>query len=234
MSRHVLVTGASRGIGAAIANYFVEEGDHVVALSRSGGAPDGCELSLAVDVSDSSAVNEAVKRAIEDFGPVEVAVINAGVTRDGLALRMSDEQWREVMATDLDGAFYCARATMGSMVRARRGSIIFIGSVSGFMGVPGQANYAAAKAGLVGLARALAKEVATRSITVNVVAPGLIETDMTNDLGSAKDQMAAIIPMGRIGQPSDIAGVVGFLASNHARYVTGAVLCADGGLSLGH
>jgi NAD(P)-dependent dehydrogenase (short-subunit alcohol dehydrogenase family) len=234
MSRHVLVTGASRGIGAAIANYFIEEGDHVVALSRSGSAPDGCALSLAVDVSDSHAVNEAVKKAIENFGPVEVAVVNAGVTRDGLALRMSDEQWRDVMATDLDGAFFCARATLASMVRARKGSIIFIGSVSGFMGVPGQANYAAAKAGLVGLARALAKEVATRSITVNVVAPGLIETDMTSDLGSAKDQMASMIPMGRIGQPSDIAGVVGFLASNHARYITGAVLCADGGLSLGH
>ena len=234
MSRHVLVTGASRGIGAAIANYFIEEGDHVVALSRSGSAPDGCALSLAVDVSDSHAVNEAVKKAIENFGPVEVAVVNAGVTRDGLALRMSDEQWRDVMATDLDGAFFCARATLASMVRARKGSIIFIGSVSGFMGVPGQANYAAAKAGLVGLARALAKVVATRSITVNVVAPGLIETDMTSDLGSAKDQMASMIPMGRIGQPSDIAGVVGFLASNHARYITGAVLCADGGLSLGH
>jgi NAD(P)-dependent dehydrogenase (short-subunit alcohol dehydrogenase family) len=234
MSRHVLVTGASRGIGAAIANYFIEEGDHVVALSRSASAPDGCALSLAVDVSDSHAVNEAVKKAIENFGPVEVAVVNAGVTRDGLALRMSDEQWRDVMATDLDGAFFCARATLASMVRARKGSIIFIGSVSGFMGVPGQANYAAAKAGLVGLARALAKEVATRSITVNVVAPGLIETDMTSDLGSAKDQMASMIPMGRIGQPSDIAGVVGFLASNHARYITGAVLCADGGLSLGH
>jgi len=187
-----------------------------------------------VDVSDSHAVNEAVKKAIENFGPVEVAVVNAGVTRDGLALRMSDEQWRDVMATDLDGAFFCARATLASMVRARKGSIIFIGSVSGFMGVPGQANYAAAKAGLAGLARALAKEVATRSITVNVVAPGLIETDMTSDLGSAKDQMASMIPMGRIGQPSDIAGVVGFLASNHARYITGAVLCADGGLSLGH
>jgi NAD(P)-dependent dehydrogenase (short-subunit alcohol dehydrogenase family) len=234
MSRHVLVTGASRGIGAAIANYFIEQGDQVVALSRSGDAPEGCALAMAVDVTDSSAVNDAVKKAIEEFGPIEVSIINAGVTRDGLAMRMSDEQWREVLATDLDGAFFSARATMASMVRARKGSIIFIGSVGAFIGVPGQANYAAAKAGLVGLARALAKEVATRGVTVNVVAPGLIETDMTSDLGSAKDQMAAMIPMGRIGQPSDIAGVVGFLASNHARYITGAVLCADGGLSLGH
>jgi len=184
-------------------------------------------------VTDSSAVNEAVKRAVGELGPVDVAVINAGVTKDGLAMRMSDEQWREVLSTDLDGAFYCARATMASMVRARQGSIIFIGSISPFIGVPGQANYAAAKAGLVGLARAIAKEVATRGVTVNVVAPGLIETEMTSELGAAKDSMAAMIPMGRIGQPADIAGVVGFLASNHARYITGAVLCADGGLSLG-
>jgi NAD(P)-dependent dehydrogenase (short-subunit alcohol dehydrogenase family) len=233
MNRHVIVTGASRGIGAAIAQYFLDEGERVVALSRSGVAPEGCALSLAVDVADSSQVNDAVKRAVAELGPVDVAVVNAGVTRDGLAMRMSDEQWREVLATDLDGAFYTARATMASMIRARSGSIIFIGSISPFIGVPGQANYAAAKAGLVGLARALAKEVATRGVTVNVVAPGLIETDMTSDLGAAKDQMAAMIPMGRIGQPSDIAGVVGFLASKHSRYITGAVIASDGGLALG-
>jgi NAD(P)-dependent dehydrogenase (short-subunit alcohol dehydrogenase family) len=179
-------------------------------------------------------VTDAVKEAIGEFGPVDVAVVNAGVTRDGLALRMSDEQWREVLSTDLDGAFYTARATLASMVRARQGSIIFIGSISPFIGVPGQANYAAAKAGLVGLARALAKEVATRGITVNVVAPGLIDTDMTSDLGPAKDQMASLIPMGRIGQPSDIAGVVGFLAGKDSRYITGAVIACDGGLALGH
>ena len=233
MSRHVIVTGASRGIGAAIAEFFIAAGDRVVAFSRSGDAPEGCALSLSLDVADSAALNDAVKRAVAELGPVDVVVVNAGVTKDGLALRMSDEQWREVLSTDLDGAFYTARAALASMVRARQGSIIFIGSISPFIGVPGQANYAAAKAGLVGLARALAKEVATRGITVNVVAPGLIETDMTSDLGAAKDQMAAMIPMGRLGQPDDIAGVVGFLASNHARYITGAVLCADGGLSLG-
>lgn len=233
MNRHVIVTGASRGIGAAIAQYFLDEGDRVVALSRSGSAPAGCALTLGVDVSDSTQVNDAIKQAIAQLGPVDVVVVNAGVTRDGLAMRMSDDQWREVLATDLDGAFYTARATMASMVRARSGSIIFIGSVSPFIGVPGQANYAAAKAGLVGLARSLAKEVASRGVTVNVVAPGLIETDMTSDLGAAKDQMAAMIPMGRIGQPSDIAGVVGFLASKHARYITGAVIASDGGLALG-
>jgi 3-oxoacyl-[acyl-carrier protein] reductase len=234
VSRHVLVTGASRGIGAAIASHFVALGDQVVAFSRSGDAPHGVARSIALDVSDSNAVNDAVKVAIAEFGPVDVAVANAGVTRDGLAMRMSDEQWREVLSVNLDGAFYTARATMASMVRARSGSIIFISSVGPFVGVPGQANYAAAKAGLVGLARSLAKEVASRGITVNVVAPGLIETDMTNDLGAAKDAMAALIPMGRVGQPSDIAGVVGFLASNEARYITGAVICVDGGMAMGH
>jgi 3-oxoacyl-[acyl-carrier protein] reductase len=233
MSRHVIVTGASRGIGAAIAGHFVALGDQVVAFSRSGSAPHGCAASVSVDVTQSEQVNAAVKAAIAEFGPVEVCVINAGITRDGLAMRMSDEQWREVIATDLDGAFYTARATMASMVRARQGSLIFIGSVSPFLGVPGQANYSAAKAGLVGLARSLAKEVASRGVTVNVVAPGLVDTDMTSDLGPASDQMAAMIPMGRIAQPSDIAGVVGFLASNHARYITGAVLAVDGGLALG-
>ncbi|MHB2027277.1 MAG: 3-oxoacyl-ACP reductase FabG [Acidimicrobiales bacterium] len=233
MSRHVLITGASRGIGAAITHYFVDAGDNVVALSRSADAPSGCARSFGVDVTDSAAVTDAVKAAIADFGPVDVAVINAGVTHDALAMRMSDEQWREVLSTNLDGAFYTARAVVASMVRARSGSIIFIGSVSPFIGVPGQVNYAAAKAGLVGLARALAKEVAPRSVTVNVVAPGLIDTDMTKDLGTAKETMTAMIPLGHVGQPSDIAGVVGFLASNQARYVTGAVIAVDGGLSLG-
>jgi NAD(P)-dependent dehydrogenase (short-subunit alcohol dehydrogenase family) len=233
MSRHVIVTGASRGIGAAIAQHFIDLGDNVVAFSRSGVAPEGCVKSFVVNVADSASVNGAVKAAIEEFGPVEVAVVNAGVTRDGLAMRMSDDQWREVLATNLDGAFFTARATMASMVRARSGSIIFIGSVSPFLGVPGQANYAAAKAGLVGLARALAKEVASRSVTVNVVAPGLIDTDMTAELGAARDTLSAMIPLGHVGQPSDIAGVVGFLASNHARYITGAVIPVDGGLALG-
>ena len=234
MSRHVLVTGASRGIGAAIAQHFVDAGDSVVALSRSGEAPEGVARRVALDVSDSVSLNAAVKSAVEEFGPVQVCVANAGVTRDGLAVRMSDEQWREVLSVNLDGAFYTARAAMSSMIRNRQGSIIFIGSVSPFMGVPGQANYAAAKAGLVGLARSLAKEVATRNVTVNVVAPGLIDTDMTSDLGPARETMEAMIPMGHPGQPSDIAGVVGFLASNLARYVTGVVLSVDGGLSLGH
>ena len=233
MSRHVIITGASRGIGAAIAEHFIALGDTVVAFSRSGTAPAGCASAVSVDVANSQAISAAVKTAIEEFGPVSVVVVNAGVTHDGLAMRMSDQQWREVLTTNLDGAFFTARATMASMIKARAGSIIFVGSISPFIGVPGQANYAAAKAGLVGLARSLAKEVATRSVTVNVVAPGLIDTDMTSDLGAAKETMAAMIPMGRIGQPSDVAGVVAFLASDQARYITGAVLCVDGGLAMG-
>ncbi|MGH9019807.1 MAG: 3-oxoacyl-ACP reductase FabG [Acidimicrobiales bacterium] len=233
MSRLVIVTGASRGIGAAVCEHFVALGDDVVGISRSGSAPAGCARAVALDITDSAALTDAVKSAVEDFGPVGVCVANAGVTRDGLALRMSDEQWREVLSTNLDGAFFTARAALASMVRARAGSIIFMGSISPFVGVPGQANYAAAKAGLVGLARALAKEVATRGITVNVVAPGLIDTNMTSELGAAREAMAALIPMGRAGTTADVAGVVGFLASDAARYITGSVLTPDGGLSLG-
>lgn len=233
MSRHVIVTGASRGIGAAIAQHFIDLGDQVVGLSRSGQAPAGCAASLAVDVADGDALTEAVRESVGRLGPVEVAVANAGITRDGLTLRMGDDQWREVLSVNLDGAFFLARAALGSMVRARRGSIVFISSVSPFMGVPGQANYSAAKAGLVGLARSLAKEVATRAITVNVVAPGLIDTDMTSDLGASREALESMVPMGRAGAPEDVAGVVGFLASNHARYVTGQVLAVDGGLALG-
>jgi NAD(P)-dependent dehydrogenase (short-subunit alcohol dehydrogenase family) len=233
MSRHVIVTGASRGIGAAIAQHFIELGDHVVALSRSAVAPKGCAKSFAVDVADSAAVNEAVKSAVSEFGTVNTVVVNAGVTHDGLAMRMSDDQWRDVLSINLDGAFFTARAALPSMVRARQGSIIFISSISPFIGNPGQANYSAAKAGLVGLARSLAKEVASRSVTVNVVAPGLIDTDMTTALGDALETMAATIPLGHLGQPTDIAGVVGFLASNHARYITGAVIAVDGGLAMG-
>ncbi len=233
MSRHVIVTGASRGIGAAIAQTFIDLGDAVVGLSRAGTAPEGCAMSLAVDVSNSEAVSEAVKAAIAAHGPVDVLVANAGITRDGLAMRMSDQQWREVLATNLDGAFYCARSVLSSMIRARRGRIVFISSISPFYGVPGQANYAAAKAGMVGLARSLAREVAGRAITVNVVAPGFIDTEMTADLGATSDDMTKLIPMGHVGTTADIAGVVGFLASNSAAYLTGQVIAVDGGLAMG-
>jgi len=233
MTRHVLITGASRGIGAAVANHFVAQGDAVVALSRSGVAPDGCAMSLSVDVASSTSVGAAVKTAIDAHGPVDVLVANAGITHDGLAMRMSDEQWREVLSTNLDGAFYCARAVLSSMVRARSGRIIFMGSVSPFYGVPGQANYAAAKAGMVGLARSLAREVASRGITVNVIAPGFIDTEMTASLGSTSDDMTALIPMGHMGTTTDVAATVGFVASDAARYLTGQVIAVDGGLAMG-
>jgi 3-oxoacyl-[acyl-carrier protein] reductase len=232
MSRHVIVSGASRGIGEAIAQSFIDNGDTVVGLSRSGVAPAGCVTSLKVDVANPDEVTAAVKQAIELHGPVEVLVVNAGITNDGLAMRMSDDQWRSVLSVNLDGAFFCARAALSSMIRNRKGSIVFIGSISPFYGVPGQANYAAAKAGLVGLARSLAREVASRGITVNVVAPGFIDTDMTSDVAGL-DAMTALIPMGRIGQVNDIAGVVEFLASNHSRYLTGQVVAVDGGLAMG-
>jgi 3-oxoacyl-[acyl-carrier protein] reductase len=233
MSRHVIVTGASRGIGRAIAQLFINAGDSVVGISRSGEAPEGCVKSIAVDVSSSEEVNAAFKAAIEEFGPIDVLVANAGITKDGLAMRMNDDQWRDVLSINLDGAFYCARAAIASMIKARSGSIIFISSISPFVGNPGQANYAASKAGVVGLARSLATEVAGRGVTVNVVAPGLIDTDMTADIGAARDAMMAMIPMGKSGQPEDIAEVVGFLASNSARYVTGQVIAVDGGMSMG-
>ncbi len=233
MSRVVVVTGASRGIGAATASAFVQLGDTVITISRSGNSPDGVAKSLTVDVSDADALKSACDEIVAEFGPIEVLVANAGITRDGLALRMTTEQWRDVVATNLDGAFFSARGAMSSMVKNRKGSIVFIGSVSPFLGIPGQANYAAAKAGLVGLARSLASELARRNITVNVVAPGFIDTEMTAELGSDLDTLLPRIPAGRIGQPEDIAHVVTFLASEQARYITGAVLPVDGGLGMG-
>jgi len=233
MSRVVVVTGASRGIGAVTAAAFVELGDTVVAISRSGVAPDGVAKSLAVDVADAAALKTACEGIVDEFGPIEVLVANAGITRDGLALRMSTEQWREVLTVNLDGGFYSAQAVMGSMIKNRKGSIIFIGSVSPFLGIPGQANYAAAKAGIVGLARSLASELARRNITVNVIAPGFIDTEMTAELGAGLDVILPRIPAGRIGQPEEIAQVATFLASEQARYITGAVLPVDGGLGMG-
>ncbi len=227
-----MVTGASRGIGRACAEWFIAHGDTVIGLSRQGEGPEKCVARLSVDVSDSDAVTEAFKHVTTTWGAPEAVIVNAGVTHDGLTLRMSDEQWRNVLSINLDGAFFTARAALASMIRARRGSLIFVGSVSPFLGVTGQANYAASKAGVVGLARSLAREVSSRSVTVNVVAPGFIDTDMTSGLALG-DAITSTIPLGRIGSPNDVAGVVGFLASDEARYITGAVLPVDGGLAMG-
>jgi 3-oxoacyl-[acyl-carrier protein] reductase len=233
--RVVVVTGASRGIGAAAASWFVAAGDRVVAVSRSGECDvAGIVGSYACDVADPDKV-EATFDAIESsHGGCEVLVANAGVTNDQLAVRMGDDAWQGVLDVNLTGAFLCARRALRRMIRARAGRILFVSSVGAFVGLPGQANYAASKAGLVGLARALAREVGSRSITVNVVAPGLVDTDMTAALGPDRlELLAAQVPLGRVAAPSDVAGVIGFLASPSASYVTGAVVPVDGGLSMG-
>jgi 3-oxoacyl-[acyl-carrier protein] reductase len=240
--RVVLVTGGSRGIGLACARWFLDHGDRVAVTSRAGSvdigpvddASSGQFLSLACDMTDPVAV-EAAFGAIEDaWGPVEVLVANAGITRDTLFLRMSEETWTEVIDTNLTAVYRVVKRALGKMVRLHRGRIVMVSSVGAFLGAAGQANYAASKAGLVGLARALAREVASRSITVNVIAPGLVETNMLAALGEAHiESYLAQVPLGRLGQPEEIAGVVGFLASAEAGYVTGAILPVDGGLSMG-
>jgi len=230
----VVVTGASRGIGLACARWFAERGDHVAALSSSGTKVDGARLSLACDVADSGAVGEAFTEVESALGDCDVLVANAGVTQDQLALRMSDEAWQRVLDVNLTGSFFCARRALRRMVRTHAGRIVFVSSVGAFVGLPGQANYAASKAGLVGLARALAREVASRGVTVNVVAPGLVDTAMLGATGEERvAQLAAMVPLGRLAAAEEVAGLVGFLASRDAAYMTGAVLPLDGGLSMG-
>jgi len=232
--RSVLITGGSRGIGRAIAERFVAAGDKVAALHRSGGVPDGV-LSVHGDVTDSAAVDAAFAAAEAEHGPVEVLVANAGVTRDQLVMRMTDEDFTSVVDVNLTGAFRCVRRATTPMLRMRRGRIILISSVVGLYGGQGQVNYAASKAGLVGMARSLTRELGGRGITANVVAPGFIDTDMTAEL-PAERQAAyrAAIPAGRFATPDEVAGVVEFLASPAAAYISGAVIPVDGGLGMGH
>jgi 3-oxoacyl-[acyl-carrier protein] reductase len=235
-SRVVLVTGGSRGIGAACVSWFVANGDRVAFTSRSAEPrvrEDGA-LALRCDGTKSDQVEAAFKEIEERFGPVEVLVANAGITRDTLIARMSEEAWSEVIDTNLTGAFLVAKRAVTKMLRLHRGRVIFVSSVGAFVGLPGQANYAASKAGLVGMARALAREVASRSITVNVVAPGLVATDMIEALGTERiEQMTGLVPLGRTATPDEIADAVGFLASAGANYITGAVLPVDGGMGMG-
>lgn len=232
--RSVLITGGSRGIGRAIAERFVAAGDKVAALHRSGDVPDGV-LSVRGDVTDSAAVDAAFAAAEAEHGPVEVLVANAGVTRDQLVMRMTDEDFTSVLDVNLTGAFRCVRRATTPMLRMRRGRIILISSVVGLYGGQGQVNYAASKAGLVGMARSLTRELGGRGITANVVAPGFIDTDMTAEL-PAERQAAyrAAIPAGRFAEPDEVAGVVEFLASPAAAYISGAVIPVDGGLGMGH
>jgi 3-oxoacyl-[acyl-carrier protein] reductase len=233
--RTVLVTGGNRGIGLAIARCFEEAGDRVAITHRSGSAPDGL-VGVRCDVTDSASVDAGFTEAEERLGgPIEVVVANAGVTRDTLLMRMSDEDWDTVVDTNLAGAFRCARRASKGMIRLRRGRIILISSVVGLYGGPGQANYAASKAGLVGLARSITRELGGRGITANVVAPGFIETDMTAELPEdTRKTYQAAIPAGRFATPGEVAATVRFLASPEAAYISGAVIPVDGGLGMGH
>ena len=238
--RVVLVTGGSRGIGLACAEWFLARGDRVAITSRTGataqdlGAPPGRFLSLTCDMTEPDQVDAAFGTIESTWGPVEVLVANAGITRDTLVLRMSEDAWSEVIDTNLTAVFRVTKRALAKMIRLHRGRVIMMSSVGAFIGSAGQANYAASKAGLVGMARSLAREVASRSITVNVVAPGLVETHMLAELGEAKlAEFAAQVPLGRVAQPEEVAGVVGFLASDGAGYITGAVLPVDGGLAMG-
>jgi 3-oxoacyl-[acyl-carrier protein] reductase len=232
--RSVLVTGGNRGIGRAIAEAFLANGDKVAVTTRRGGAPDGA-LDVRCDITDAAAVEAAFSQIEAEHGPVEVLVANAGVTKDTLVLRMSEEDWSSVIDTNLTGSFRLAKRAAKGMLRLRRGRIIFISSVVGLLGSAGQVNYAASKSGLVGMARSLARELGSRSITANVVAPGFVETDMTAVL--TDDQKSTIktqVPLGRYASPDEIAAAVTWLAGDGAAYVTGAVIPVDGGLGMGH
>jgi len=234
MSRSVLVTGGNRGIGRAIADAFVANGDQVAVTYRSGEPPEGV-LAVRCDVTDPAAVEAAFTEIEAAHGPVEVLVANAGVTADTLVLRMSEEDWSRVIDTNLTGSFRVAKRATKGMLRLRRGRLIFISSVVGLLGSAGQVNYAASKAGLVGMARSLARELGSRSITANVVAPGFVETEMTAVLPEAtQQQYQAQIPLQRFASVEEIASVVAWLASDSAAYVTGAVIPVDGGLGMGH
>lgn len=232
--RSVLVTGGNRGIGRAIAEAFLAQGDHVAVTTRNGGGPEGA-LDVRCDITDQEQVDAAFKQIEAAHGPVEVLVANAGITHDTLLLRMSDDDWTSVVDTNLTGTFRMVRRASKGMLRLKRGRIVLISSVVGLLGSAGQVNYAASKSGLIGLARSVARELGSRSITANVVSPGFVETDMTEVLSD--EQKAAIktqVPLGRYAQPAEIAGAVVWLASPDAGYVTGAVIPVDGGLGMGH
>ena len=234
MSRVVLITGASRGIGLATAQRFAALGDKV-AITYNTSAPTGDFLAVPCDVTKQEDVDRTFAEVEEKLGPVEILVSNAGITRDGLLLRMKEQDFAEVIDANLTGAFRVSKRATQTMLRARKGRIILVSSVVGLSGQAGQANYAASKAGLVGFARSLARELGSRSITVNVVAPGPVDTDMTRALGEEKLQaFAALVPLGRIATTDEIAGVITFLASTDAAYITGAVIPVDGGLGMGH
>jgi len=233
VSRSVLVTGGNRGIGLAIARAFAATGDKVAITHRGSGAPAGL-FGVTCDVTDAAAVDAAFTAAEAQHGPIEVLVANAGITDDTLLLRMSEESFTRVLDTNLTGAYRVAKRAAPGMLRARRGRMIFVSSVVAFAGSPGQANYGASKAGMLGLARAIARELGSRSITANVIAPGFIDTDMTAAVSEArKAEILAGVPLGRYGTVDEVAGTAVFLASDAAAYINGAVVPVDGGVGMG-
>lgn len=234
MARTVLVTGGNRGIGKAIAEAFLARGDRVAVGHRGAGAPAGM-YGVRCDVTDPAAVDAAFSAVEAELGPVEVLVANAGITDDTLLMRMREEQFTRVLDTNLTGAWRCARRAATRMVRARWGRMIFISSVVGLAGSAGQVNYAASKAGLVGVARSLTRELGSRNVTANVVAPGFVTTEMTGALPEQRQaEIKKSIPAGRFAEPAEVAGVVTWLAGEDAGYVCGAVIPVDGGLGMGH
>ncbi|ASO19816.1 3-oxoacyl-[acyl-carrier protein] reductase [Actinoalloteichus hoggarensis] len=234
MARSVLVTGGNRGIGLAIAQAFVAQGDKVAVTHRGSAVPDGL-LGVRCDVTDGAQVEAAFKEIAEAHGPVEVLVSNAGITADTLLLRMNEDTFDRVIDTNLAGAYRVAKQAASAMLRKRWGRIIFISSVAGLSGSPGQVNYAASKAGLVGMARSIARELGSRNITANVVAPGFVETEMTETVSDErKAEILGQAAIRRFGRPEEIAAAVTWLASDESSYVTGAVLPVDGGVGMGH
>ncbi|HWD63122.1 MAG TPA: 3-oxoacyl-ACP reductase FabG [Humibacter sp.] len=232
--RTVLITGGNRGIGRAIAEEFIAQGHRVAVTARSGEGPIG-SLTVRADVTDSDQVDAAFSAVEAELGPVEVVVANAGITRDTLLMRMSDDDFDSVVDTNLGGSFRVVKRASKGMLKARFGRVILIASVAGLMGSPGQVNYAASKAGLVGIARSLTRELGARGITANVVAPGFIETDMTAELPEEKQtEYKKSIPVGRYGTASEVAKAVAWLASDDTSYISGAVLPVDGGMGMGH
>ncbi|HTU76298.1 MAG TPA: 3-oxoacyl-ACP reductase FabG [Trebonia sp.] len=234
MGRSVLVTGGNRGIGLAIARRLAADGDSVTITSRSGEPVEGLNV-VQCDVRDSASVEAAFTAVEKEQGPVEVAVANAGITKDTLLALLSEDAFNDVLDTNLTGAYRVAKRAVRPMMKMRRGRLIFISSVVGLYGSPGQANYAASKAGLVGLARSLARELGSRGITANVIAPGFVDSDMTAVLPQErKSAILAAVPLGRLGAADEVAGAVAFVAGPDAAYISGAVIPVDGGLGMGH
>lgn len=233
-ARTILITGGNRGIGKAIAEEFIAQGHRVAVTVRNGKGPESA-LSVIADVTDVASLDAAIAEVEEKLGPIEVLVANAGITRDTLLMRMTDEEFEEVIDTNLNGVFRVVKRGTKGMIKNRFGRVILIGSVVGLLGSAGQVNYSAAKSALVGMARSITRELGSRGITANVVAPGFIDTDMTAALPEAQqDEYKKKIPAGRFAQPAEVAKVVAWLASDEASYISGAVIPVDGGLGMGH